>query len=259
MTSIPKVVHYCWFGGRPKPRKVQTLLAGWREVLPDYEIREWNEMNFDVSARRYAYEAYNSNKYAFVSDVARLYALYECGGIYLDTDVEVLRPFDELLDGPVVLGFEESNFVATSTMIAGRGSRLIGDFLRSYDERTFLSPEGKPDQNTNVRMLTSMLYAAGLRQDGQWQELQWFGEKVIVLEQVKLSPLDYPNGVDKRDSTTITVHHFDMSWQSSFVGRAKAALRKGLIGAIGGSNVRRLRRLLTQAGRSLSAAARPTE
>lgn len=234
-------------------------MAGWGKVLPDYEIREWNETNFDVSARRYAHEAYTFGKYAFVSDVARLHALHECGGIYLDTDVEVLRPFDDLLDGTVTLGFEEGNFVATSTMIAPRGSRLIGDFLRSYDERAFLSPAGKPDQNTNVRVLTSMLTGAGLRQDGRRQELQWSGEKVIVLDQAKLSPLDYPNGVNKQDQTTFTVHHFDMSWQHSPIAKAKTALRKNLIATIGGSNMRRLRLVLSQAGRLLSAPGRPSE
>ena len=259
MSTIPKIVHYCWFGGKRKPSKVELHIKEWRKILPDYEVREWSEKNFDVSVWRYAQEAYISNKYAFVSDVARLYALHECGGIYLDTDVEVVKPFDELLDGPVTLGFEEGNFIATSTMIAPPRSRLIGDFLQSYGERTFLSPEGKPNQNTNVRMLTAMLANAGLRQDGQQQELEWSGEKVIVLDQAKLSPLDYPNGVNKQDATTFTVHHFDMSWQHSPIAKAKTTLRKNLIATIGGRNVRRLRLVLSQAGRLLSALGGPSE
>ena len=114
---IPKVVHYCWFGGKQKPDDVERYIANWKAVLPDYEIREWNESNFDVSAWPYAQQALGAGKFAFVSDVARLYALYTHGGIYLDTDVEVRRSFDELLDGGTVLGFEEGNYVATSTII----------------------------------------------------------------------------------------------------------------------------------------------
>ena len=94
---IPKKIHYCWFGKNPKPQKVLDCIASWRQLLPEYEIIEWNEKNFDISQNMYAREAYEAGKYAFVSDFARLKILYDEGGIYLDTDIEVVQNFDEFL------------------------------------------------------------------------------------------------------------------------------------------------------------------
>lgn len=242
---IPKVVHYCWFGGKQKPDDVERYIANWKAVLPDYEIREWNEGNFDVSAWPYARQALGAGKFAFVSDVARLYALYTHGGIYLDTDVEVRRSFDELLDGGTVLGFEEGNYVATSTILAERGAALIGDFLDTYRSRSFLDPEGNADTTTNVEVLTSMLADAGLKLDGSPQLIQWKGQQVRVLDRVKLSPIDYPNGINYADETTYAIHHFGQSWAGRKT-KAKSALRRALIGAVGGKNVKRLRQLITR-------------
>ncbi len=237
---IPKCIHYCWFGGKPKPADVQSFILNWKRMLPDYEIREWNEQNFDVDAWAYASQAHEARRYAFVSDVARLHALYTCGGIYLDTDVEVRRPFDDLLDGSVVLGFEEGNYVATSTMLAEPRAALIGDFLDHYRSRSFLTPDGTLDQTTNVEVLTSMLASAGLQRNGLPQDISWNGHPVRVLDRVKFSPFDYPNGIQHDDETTYAIHHFGQSWGGP-VTRAKAAMRKLVIRLIGGSNVKRLR------------------
>lgn len=240
---IPKCVHYCWFGGKPKPPAVQRLLQNWHEVLLGYEIREWNEDNFNLSAWPYASQAYAAKRYAFVSDVARLFAIYTCGGIYLDTDVEILRPFDELMHGDVVLGFEEGDYVATSTMLAPPGSMLIGDFLHGYSSRCFVHPDGTLDQTTNVEVLTSMLETAGLKRDGSSQDVSWFGERVQILDRVKFSPLDYPNGISHADETTYAIHHFGQSWGSPFV-KAKTNIRRAFIWLIGGVRVKRLRDLV---------------
>ena len=242
---IPKIVHYCWFGGKEKPDDVERYIANWKAFLPDYEIREWNESSFDVSAWPYAQQALSVRKFAFVSDVARLYALYTHGGIYLDTDVEVRRSFDELLDGGTVLGFEEGNYVATSTILAERGAALIGDFLDTYRSHSFLDPNGKADTTTNVEVLTAMLADAGLKLDGSPQLIQWGGQQVRVLDRVKLSPIDYPNGINHADETTYAIHHFGQSWASRKT-KAKSALRRALIGAVGGENVKRLRQLITR-------------
>ena len=242
---IPKIVHYCWFGGKPKPDDVERYLANWKAVLPDYEIREWNESSFDVSAWPYAQQALGVGKFAFVSDVARLYALYTHGGIYLDTDVEVRRSFDELLAGGTVLGFEEGDYVATSTMLAERGTALIGDFLDTYRSRSFLDTNGNADTTTNVEVLTSMLVDAGLKLDGSPQLIRWKGQQVRVLDRVKLSPIDYPNGINHADETTYAIHHFGQSWGGRTT-KAKAAIRRALIGVVGGKNVKRLRQLINR-------------
>ena len=103
---IPKIIHYCWFGKNPKPSDVLEYIETWRKFLPDYEIKEWNESNFDIHCNRFVYEAYHIKKFAFVSDFCRLLALYNDGGIYLDTDVEMKKPFDKFLKHKAFVGYE---------------------------------------------------------------------------------------------------------------------------------------------------------
>ena len=122
---IPKIIHYCWFGSNKKPRKVRKCIAIWKKLLPDYEFIEWNEDNFDINMIEYAKEAYNEKKYAFVSDVARLYALLQFGGIYMDTDVELLKPLDSFLNHRAFCGFESENFLSTAMIGADKGSEWI--------------------------------------------------------------------------------------------------------------------------------------
>lgn len=103
---IPKIIHYCWFGRNPLPPEAEKCIASWRKYLPDYEIKEWNEDNFDVNIIPYTAEAYEVEKYAFVSDYARFWILYKYGGVYFDTDVEVIRPMDDILAKGNFMGFE---------------------------------------------------------------------------------------------------------------------------------------------------------
>ena len=110
---IPKIIHYCWFGGLDKPEKVQKYIDGWKNILPGYQIIEWNEKNFSIDYCRYTEEAYQRRKYAFVSDVARLYALKTYGGVYLDTDVEILKDFTSELDASEIFSFESDTLLMT--------------------------------------------------------------------------------------------------------------------------------------------------
>ncbi|MCC8153387.1 MAG: glycosyl transferase, partial [Tannerellaceae bacterium] len=129
---IPKIIHYCWFGKKEKPGKISKCIESWRRMLPDYQIIEWNEDNFDYESIEYAKSAYRNGKFAFVSDVARLRALIEYGGIYLDTDVEVLKSFDDLLNYHCVFGMEERNYIATSFMACEPQFPLIQEFFNTY-------------------------------------------------------------------------------------------------------------------------------
>ena len=137
--KIPKIIHYCWFGGKDKPEVIKKYINSWKEKLRDYEIKEWNESNFDISSNIFVKQAYESGKYAFVSDYVRVYALYNYGGIYMDTDVEVKQPFsDEILGNDSFWGFEEKNYIATSTIGTKKGNKLIKRFLDSYDGKAFI-------------------------------------------------------------------------------------------------------------------------
>lgn len=144
---IPKTIHYCWFGRNPQPELMQRCIASWKKYCPDYEIIEWNEDNFDVAQNDYAREAYEEKKWAFVTDYARLWIIYRYGGIYLDTDVEVLKPFDDLLADSAFFGFEDTNSVATGLGFgAAKENPVVGAMLSSYDKIHFRLPDGSLDK-----------------------------------------------------------------------------------------------------------------
>ena len=127
---IPKIIHYCWFGNAPKDKKVQRCIESWKKFLPDYEIKEWNNSNVDLDMMPFVRKAYECGKFAFASDVIRLWALYNYGGIYFDTDVEVVKSFDALLFSKGFIGFENDSFVNTGQCVAAeKGSRIIGDMI----------------------------------------------------------------------------------------------------------------------------------
>lgn len=241
MTKIPKIVHYCWFGNNPKPASVLTYIENWKTKLPDYQIIEWNESNFDIGVCDYTKQAYKHKKFAFVSDYARLYALYHQGGIYLDTDVEVVKSLTPLLDkAECILGFEEKNAIATSTMLASAGNPFVFKFMRSYHKRKFLKENGELDTTTNVEHLTDLLKSEGLHQNGIKQSLSFENNRILILAQQYLSPYDYINLIDKATDKTYTIHHYGNSW-----GGAKSNISKKikllLIKVLGPNVIKRIR------------------
>lgn len=213
---IPKIIHYCWFGPNEKPKSVKRYIESWKTILPDYEVKEWNESNFDIECCNYVKQAYAAKKFAFVSDYARLKALYEYGGVYLDTDVEVVQCltllFDNHRESDVILGFEEKDWVCTSTIIAQKNSQFILDFLSQYNVRSFVDNSGNLDMKTNVEVLTEILIKCGLEANNSNQELIYKNRKITIIPKEYLSPMDYINRIDNRNENTYTVHHFDISW-----------------------------------------------
>ena len=156
-TVIPKIIHYCWFGGNEKPEVIKKCIASWKEKCPDYEIKEWNESNFDVSINRYTKEAYDSKKWAFVSDYARLWIVYHYGGIYLDTDVELLKGLDDLLQYEVFMFFQNEVLVNTGQGFGGvKHHWLIKQIMDDYNNKCFIKSDGQlnttpcPVMNTQV-------------------------------------------------------------------------------------------------------------
>ena len=205
---IPKIIHYCWFGGNPLPELAQKCIESWKKFCPDYEIIEWNESNFDIAANTYAKEAYEAKKWAFVSDVARLHALVTVGGIYMDTDVEVLKPLDEFLSLEAFSGFESETAIPTGIMAAEKGQPLFTELLHDYDNAHFLREDGTPDCTTNVVRITDLCLKYGLELNNQKQTVCGF----TLFPYDYFCPKDFVTKELRITENTATIHHFDGSW-----------------------------------------------
>ena len=169
---IPKTIHYCWFGRGEMPELAQSCIASWHKYMPDYSYKLWNEDNFDVDSVLYTKEAYEAKKYAFVSDYVRLWALDKEGGIYLDTDVEVFKAFDDLLCYKAFAGFEGSKYVpmGTCVMASEAHGEWVSEMLKAYQGRRFLKGDGSCDATTNVQLLSSVMRQNGFVQNGEEQD-----------------------------------------------------------------------------------------
>ena len=215
---IPKVIHYCWFGRNPLPEDIKKMKETWQKILPDYEIKEWNETNFDIHSCRYVEEAYANKKWAFVSDVVRVWALYKEGGIYLDTDVEVIRSFDVLLDNRLFLGFEGTQWIGTNVIGAEPNHPIIEEFYKAYLTRNFINTDGSFDQTTNVQELTELLMVKyNLLLNGREQQTSFFH----IYPTDFFSPYDYIQDRLHNTVNTYSIHWCSKSWikESSFKKR----------------------------------------
>lgn len=169
---IPKIIHFCWFGHGEMPELAQRCIASWHEFMPDWEYKLWNEDNFDVTAVAYTNEAYKARKFAFVSDYVRLWALCNEGGVYFDVDVEVFKPFDDLMRWDAFTGFEGSKH--SPVMMGVLASRPDGIWVKEqldyYQERHFVKPDGSLDLTTNVLFVNEKMREQGFVQNGKEQD-----------------------------------------------------------------------------------------
>ena len=165
---IPKTIHYCWFGGNPIPKQVQNYIETWRCNCPGYDFRCWTEDNYDVHKNEYVEEAYRARKWAFVSDFCRLDVLFHYGGVYLDTDIEMLKPITPFLKGEAFLGFETNDTLSTAVIGAERGHYLIEEMLDSYKGEHFIV-NGVENCTPNVIRLTELCKSKGLMTNGKKQ------------------------------------------------------------------------------------------
>ncbi len=207
---IPKIVHYCWFGGKTIPTEAQKNIDSCKHYNPSYEIKIWTEDNFDLSENAYVQEAYQSKKWAFITDYVRLKVLFEEGGIYMDTDVEVLKPLDSLLNNKAFSGFESNSTIPTGTMGAEANNPWIRKLLEYYNGRHFFKDDGKFDLTTNVETITRITKANyDIKLNNTFQDL---GD-------VTFYPFDYlcaknsETGRVMISNNTYTIHHFSGSWQ----------------------------------------------
>jgi len=165
---IPKKIHYCWFGKNPMPKLAQKCINSWNKYCSDYEIICWNEDNFDINSNEYVKEAYENKKFAFVTDYVRLYALYNYGGVYMDTDVEVLKSLDKFLENEAFSGFENTEYVPTGIMASTKGNNVIKDLLDYYKDRHFIKEDGSFDLKTNTETITSIMEKKGLNKNNKF-------------------------------------------------------------------------------------------
>lgn len=215
---IPKKIHYCWFGRGEKPKLAQKCIASWRNYMPDYEIIEWNEDNFDVNRNAYTQMCYDQKKYAFLTDYLRLVIVEEQGGIYFDTDVEAVRSFDDLLVHPAFAGFENDTHIATGLGFGAEPHNpVIQQMLKEYDQLL----DGQHGTIGCPILNTEALLKFGLKLNGEKQELT----DAVVFPEDYFNPRNSITGELKKTANTYSIHWYCASWMPWYK-RLRAAIGK---------------------------------
>ncbi|MBR5315095.1 MAG: glycosyl transferase [Clostridia bacterium] len=223
--AIPKIIHYCWFGRGEMPEDYKRYIESWKKYCPDYEIKEWNEDNFDVNCNEYVKQAYEARKFAFVSDYARVCALYTDGGIYMDTDVELLKSLDGFLDNMAFGCFESNNHVSTGFLASQKQGEWIGEIIRLYDGLKFIKEDGSYDVTTNVERITELtVNKYGLVLGNTCQDLG----VVKIFTNDYFSTKDWDTGIINKTENSHAVHHFAGSWHSEKEKKEAERYRKKL-------------------------------
>lgn len=242
--QIPKVIHYCWFGGNPLPSMAKKCIASWRKYLPDYEIKQWDESNFDVNSIPYTRQAYKAKKYAFVSDYARLWILYKFGGIYFDTDVEVIRPITDIIAAGPFMGCENKSRPNQSPvnlhinpglgLAAVQGMPIFDKLLSLYNNLQFINSDNSLNLKTIVEYTSELFAKEGLINTPDIQ----------IIENVRIYPWDYfcpmtPTLILTLTENSVTIHHYSASWEGKNV-----RLRKKIKRMLGSKTIRYIQPLI---------------
>jgi len=207
---IPKIIHYCWFGDNPLPQLSVKCIESWRQYCPDYEIKEWNESNFDIYLNQYTKQAYEERKWAFVSDVARLHIVYNNGGIYLDTDVELLKSLDLLLNQDMYIGFESDEYINTGLGFgAVKKFHLVKKMLDIYNNQVFVNTDGTYNKTTCPINNTEVINQYGFVINNTKQSKNG----ITVYPSTYFNPTDTYNQVIKIRKQTFSIHHCNASWE----------------------------------------------
>lgn len=250
---IPKLIHYCWFGPQPLPATTRQYIASWRQFLPDYQIQLWNEHNFDYQANAYTRSAYAAGKYAFVADVCRIQALYQHGGIYLDTDVQMIASFDPFLHHHCFTGFEQGMNPYTRELTCNpqagvmgceAGSILMQDIWQQYQNLEF-----NPQQLITINQLFKQIYQKhGIILNDQQQEIP--GYVCVYPSDYFMAKNAYTHELN-RTANTVCIHHYDGTWlnDSKGVNRLKRRILNTLRTTLGARNSQKLIALLKRKNR----------
>lgn len=217
---IPKIIHYCWFGEKPLPKSAEKCIASWRIYFPDYEIKRWDESNYDVNAIPYTAQAYAAKKYAFVSDYARFDILYRYGGLYFDTDVEIIKSMDDIIAAGPFMGCENpSQEGSTPNSLGvnpgvGLGVKpdlsLIDELISLYKKKEFAATSGVSNPETVVTITTDLLSKKGLRNTAEIQQV----DGVNIYPSDFFCPISTADGKLRLTDNTRSIHWYNQSWQS---------------------------------------------
>lgn len=228
---IPKVIHYCWFGGNPLPEMARNCIESWKRYCPDYEIKEWNESNFDLECCDYVKEAYKCKKWAFVSDFARFWILYHEGGIYFDTDVELVASIDDVIKNGAFMGCERIGTAVLDGIVKKEELRkidfiyavnpglgmatesemdIIKEILNKYKTRHFLLNDGSLNLTTIVTYTSEVMYKYGWKPINKKQQVGG----IIVYPKDYFGAMDYATGTVNMSPNTKTIHHYAATWKS---------------------------------------------
>ncbi len=206
---IPKIIHYCWFGRGEKPALMKKCIKSWKKYCPDYEIIEWNEDNFDIDSCLWTKQAYEAKKYAFVSDYVRLYVLKKYGGIYMDTDQELIKPLDAFLHHKFFIGFTCGNYPNTGVIGSIADSNVTNNLFKYYDDRVFIK-DGQMDCEPNTDTCVETLKQYGLELNGTRQSL----EELDIYPSTYFCPTSCLTVENCISDETVAIHHFAMTWRS---------------------------------------------
>lgn len=225
---IPKIIHYCWYGGRPLPKLAKQCIASWKKFCPDYEIKEWNENNSPLHLFPFAEQAIKAGKWAFVSDVIRLYILQTEGGIYMDTDVELTKPLDNFLHHPAFTGYErDSNMLQTAIFGARKNNQWITNWLKIYQDKEFNANKNIMASLVNNRMISSWMTNNGYILDGCHRKY----EDVVIYPKDFFCPMSYGSHFIEKTPNTVCIHYYTFSWSEPET--IKGHIKKIVVNIIG--------------------------
>lgn len=229
---IPRIIHYCWFGGKPIPAEYQQYIESWKKYLPDCEIKEWNEQNYNVDCIPFSREAYEAKKFAYVSDYARLKILYENGGIYFDTDVELIRGIDDILSAGPFMAFEKRSIGTREEKMCvnvglgfacEKGNPIIKEIMDYYEHNHYMLPNGTLQQITIVAITTEVLRKHGLVASEKPLKI---GGGFTIYPWDYFCPMEYLSSKIEVTENTRTIHHYSATWMS---WSDKLKMKKGYI------------------------------
>ena len=207
---IPKIIHYCWFGRGEMPKLMKKCLKSWKKYCPDWQIIRWDEDRFDIDSTLWTKQAYDAKKYAFVADYVRIKALSEQGGVYLDTDQELIKPLEPFLAHRCFVGFMDKTNISAGVIGAEPAHPMMRRMLGYYQDRPFLKEDGTVDNKPNTNWMTDILLEQGLRLDDSFQQV---GD-VAVYPQTYFCPTSCVSIEDCSGPDTVALHHWAMTWRT---------------------------------------------